>query len=187
MKIQECPFCGEKMNADPQDSATDVAIMAAVRQFAVGARQCMAANPLLAGPKVTGPKGPQGPITEKEIIDSIAKATHEINRIYCLHLGDISQSEWADAPQWQKESAREGILAILENPKMMPDDQHALWMAEKLKNGWIYGKEKNEENKTHPCLVPYEQLPFAQRAKDMIFGSVVRGLASHFGLIEEDE
>ena len=31
---------------------------------------------------------------------------------------------------------------------------------------WRYGPEKNSEKRTHPCLVPYEDLPAPEREKD---------------------
>ena len=35
--------------------------------------------------------------------------------------------------------------------------------------GWIYGKEYNRENKTHPDLVPYSDLGQLERDKDAVF------------------
>jgi hypothetical protein len=51
-------------------------------------------------------------------------------------------------------------------------------MAEKLSSGWVFGEEKdpNADPPTHPCLVPFEELPTDQRLKDVLFQSVVRGL-----------
>jgi hypothetical protein len=40
-----------------------------------------------------------------------ARAAHEANRAYCLALGDETQAPWHDAPDWQKESAIEGVAA----------------------------------------------------------------------------
>lgn len=31
-------------------------------------------------------------------VEQIAELCHEINRIYCLSIGDASQPTWADAP-----------------------------------------------------------------------------------------
>ena len=51
-------------------------------------------------------------------------------------------------------------------------------MAEKEQAGWVYGIEKDEAAMTHPCLVPYAELPADQRFKDSLFGAVVRALLS---------
>jgi hypothetical protein len=39
---------------------------------------------------------------------------------------------------------------------------------------------KNVEKKEHPCFVAYSQLSPEQRAKDLIFVSVVRAIAAAF-------
>lgn len=109
-------------------------------------------------------------------IDIIAAAIvcHEVNGAYCLALGDTSQVPWADAPQWQRESAVKGVQFIIDNPDAPPSASHESWLAEKEKDGWTYGEVKNPQAKTHPCFVPYDQLPVEQRAKDYIFGAIVR-------------
>ena len=35
-------------------------------------------------------------------IVKIAKIAHEVNRTYCIEIGDDSQLSWKDAPEWQK-------------------------------------------------------------------------------------
>jgi len=51
---------------------------------------------------------------------------------------------------------------------------HENWLNEKLEHGWKWGAEKDAELKTHPCIVPYEQLSVEQRMKDYLFSGVVR-------------
>lgn len=103
-----------------------------------------------------------------------AIAAHEVNRAYCAALGDDSQKPWAEAEAWQRQSAIAGVQAIAANPDMTPEQSHEGWMALKEAEGWVYGEEKDVEAKTHPCMVPYDELPVEQRAKDAIFGTVVR-------------
>lgn len=103
-----------------------------------------------------------------------AALAHEANRIYCIALGDQSQVSWAEAPRWQQESAINGILSIIDNPSITPEDLHKKWMAEKVSLGWVYGEKKDPEAKTHPCLVAYADLPEEQRAKDVIFQTIAR-------------
>ena len=43
--------------------------------------------------------------------------------------------------------------------------EHRRWMIEKYDNGWMLGKRDNEL-KRHDCLVPWEELPTGQQAKD---------------------
>lgn len=106
----------------------------------------------------------------------IARACHEINRAYCKALGDDSQVRWERAPEWQRNSAILGVKLHADNPKAGPDDSHKSWMAQRIKEGWIWGPTKNESLKTHPCLVPFEKLPVEQQAKDFIFRAVVHAL-----------
>jgi hypothetical protein len=38
-------------------------------------------------------------------------------------------------------------------------------MADKIADGWVYGKEKDEMLKTHHCIVAFEKLPEFNRKK----------------------
>lgn len=108
-------------------------------------------------------------------IEDICKAVHTINKIYCEAAGDFSQTEWEDCPDWQKESARNGVDAVM-NGCDSSRGSHESWLKQKIDEGWKYGPEKNAEKKEHPCCVPYDELPVYQRAKDSIFLAVVKGL-----------
>lgn len=115
-----------------------------------------------------------GPI--KSAIEIAARTSHEANRILCIVFGDLSQPTWADAPDWQKASARLGAQFVADDPNVTLAQQHESWSQQKIADGWIYGLTKDPEKKTHPCLVPYEQLPASQQCKDWMFGAVVRGV-----------
>lgn len=111
-------------------------------------------------------------ITVKEI----ARKCHEANKAYCEIIGDMSQPSWDDAPDWQKNSAINGVEIHLNDETMTGEDSHSAWSQQKLEEGWTYGKKKDPVKKTHPCLVPYEELPVEQRVKDIIFKVVVDAL-----------
>lgn len=49
-------------------------------------------------------------------------------------------------------------------------------MAQKANDGWVYGPVKDPEAKTHPCMVPFDELPYVQRKKDAIFRAMVHAL-----------
>ena len=105
-----------------------------------------------------------------------ARTAHEANRAYCKFLGDDSQQPWWGAPQWQKDSAQDGVWAIIHNREITPEESHGKWMKAKSDEGWVYGEVKDPVAKTHPCMVPYEDLPKEQQFKDALFGAVVRGV-----------
>jgi hypothetical protein len=64
----------------------------------------------------------------------------------------------------------------LENPNAGHDAQHNAWLEEKVNDGWVYGEIKDAEAKTHPCIVPFEQLPEFQKKKDALFCAIVDSL-----------
>jgi hypothetical protein len=107
----------------------------------------------------------------------IAMVCHEANRAYCITTGDYTQPRWPDAPDWQIQSALDGVAHALQHPKAEPEDSHQNWWDGKIADGWVYGEVKDPEKKTHPCMVPYDRLPEAQRKKDALFLAVVRALA----------
>lgn len=111
-------------------------------------------------------------MTSEAHIEACARAAHEVNRAYCIAIGDTSQPAWEDAPDWQRSSARNGVAAALNGAT--PEQSHEGWMAEKLAMGWKYGPAKDPEKKEHPCMVPCSELPTEQRAKDTLFVSTVR-------------
>lgn len=100
-----------------------------------------------------------------------AKMAHEVNRIWCAHLGE-DQPTWENAPEWQHESAKAGVRAALTGST--PEKQHIAWLEDKLANGWSYGPVKDANLKTHPCMTPYQYLPREQQIKDLLFTRVVQ-------------
>lgn len=109
--------------------------------------------------------------------EEIAKVCHEVNRAYCLSMGDTSQPVWEAAPEWMTTSAINGVKHHLANPDTTPEQSHEVWFAEKKATGWKYGPVKNAETKEHPCFVPYALLKESDKAKDYIFRAIVRQLA----------
>jgi RyR domain len=110
-------------------------------------------------------------------IEAIATVCHDANASYCAHvMNDDSQDPWEFAPDWQRESAIQGVRFMIDNPDSSSARVHLSWMSHKLLDGWVYGSKKDAMAKTHPCLVPYEELPVEQRRKDALFRAIVTAL-----------
>jgi hypothetical protein len=113
-------------------------------------------------------------------ISEIAKVCHQTNKAYCESVGDNSQPNWENAPDWQKESAINGVKAVQKTLNQgeipNPASSHEGWLKEKEATGWKYGEIKDPEKKEHPCMVPYEKLPPFQKMKDHLFIAVATRL-----------
>lgn len=105
-------------------------------------------------------------------LEAAARTAHEANRAYCIAIGDTSQPHWEDAPEWQQQSARKGVLGVLAGNG--PRESHEGWLQEKAATGWKYGAVKDPEKKEHPCFVDYDKLPESQKKKDDIFITTVK-------------
>jgi len=108
-------------------------------------------------------------------IEDIARVCHEANRAFQVVTNDPAPSPpWDVAPEWQKESAIDGAHMALDGQEA--DYLHESWCDFKREDGWIYGVAKSAEAKTHPCLVPYDDLPPEQKMKDDIFYAIVQAM-----------
>ena len=43
---------------------------------------------------------------------------------------------------------------------------HEVWAEGRINDGWKCGKERNDELKTHPCIIPYEDLTEVEKEYD---------------------
>ena len=124
----------------------------------------------------TGTQEEWDALTQQNKIGWIAKVCHQANKAWCESEGDYSQKDWLEAEQWQIQSAVSGVKFRVENPDAPASAMHDNWSKEKLADGWVYGEVKDAEKKTHPCLVPFDQLPAFQQKKDKLFSAIVDAL-----------
>ena len=48
----------------------------------------------------------------------------------------------------------------------MSKNVHEVWAQTRIFQGWTYGEERNDAEKNHPCLVPYEELSEEEKEYD---------------------
>lgn len=116
--------------------------------------------------------------------DDIARVCHEANRAIQHITRDPRPSPpWDDAPEWQRASAVDGVGTALEGANTA--EHHQAWCDSKVADGWVHGDVKDADAKTHPCLVPYDQLPAEQQLKDALFLGIVAALTPPTDQVEQ--
>lgn len=50
--------------------------------------------------------------------------------------------------------------------ELIAKNVHEVWAKERMDEGWTYGSVRNDKLKTHPCLIPYEELPEIEKEYD---------------------
>jgi hypothetical protein len=57
----------------------------------------------------------------------------------------------------------EHLQPLLED---LAKNAHEMWSQKRLEDGWVYGPKRDDDKKTHPSLVPYEQLSESEKSYD---------------------
>lgn len=112
--------------------------------------------------------------------EQIAFVCHEANRALTVNLNNPTipvPPHWNDATPEQRKSVRLGVENIITGAVASPTESHQRWCQHKFSEGWVHGALKDEAAKTHPLLVPYEQLSAGNRLKDEQFFAIVKALA----------
>ena len=55
---------------------------------------------------------------------------------------------------------------LMDLAEEMAKNVHEVWSAGRMADGWKYGAKRDDAEKTHPCLVPYEELPESEKEYD---------------------
>lgn len=108
----------------------------------------------------------------------IASVCHEANRAVQVIQADPTipvSPHWDELDEQTRESASSGVAGILAGNT--PEQSHEEWCKFKVDHGWICGPVKDETKRTHPLLVPYNELPPAQQLKDHLFSAIVHAIA----------
>lgn len=57
-------------------------------------------------------------------------------------------------------------LSLEELTEKLAQNVHENWAKSRMEQGWAYGPVRDDEKRTTPCLVPYDQLPEEEKDYD---------------------
>lgn len=103
------------------------------------------------------------------------RVVHAANaELQAIQNDPVPSQPWDHEPQ----EIRDNVILGVRNARngMTPEEHHEAWRRDKIRQGWTYGPSKDNQAKTHPCLVPFGQLPFDQRVKNVLFIAIVRAM-----------
>lgn len=55
---------------------------------------------------------------------------------------------------------------LLELTEKIAENVHDIWAEGRIKDGWTYGECRNDAEKHHPCLIPYDELDDSEKEYD---------------------
>ncbi len=55
---------------------------------------------------------------------------------------------------------------IMELCEMLSKNTHEVWSETRIKDGWTYGEQRDDNKKHHPCLIPYDELTESEKEYD---------------------
>jgi len=94
---------------------------------------------------------------------------------------------WDDLTDNQRFHAAKAVEEIYSSPKRSAEELHTLWMAPLVESGWEYGDTYDHDNKKHPCMVPFGDLPESEICKDKIWEHLTEAFRPFYdGLKTED-
>ena len=108
-------------------------------------------------------------------LEEIARVAHAANiEMQAIGGDDMPSVPWLYEPRSVRASALKGVERVRNG--MTPQENHEHWCRYKTAQGWTRG-EKDPEKMTHPCLVPWDELPERERMKALLFHAVVLALS----------
>jgi len=110
-------------------------------------------------------------MTAREILTLCCRIAADANIHYCLNINEPPPPAWDGLTNAMQEGMIKGAQMALAGSS--PEQSHENWCKTRLAEGWEYATVTDRENKKHACLVPYNELPEAQRVKDALFQNIV--------------
>lgn len=97
-------------------------------------------------------------------------AGSEIMRIFARRFGPLYANRLMNDMEYTPQPVDTSGIRLPEELDALSEtlarQVHEVWAKGRKEQGWTSGKVRSDERKTHPCLVPYEELPEEEKDYD---------------------
>lgn len=125
-------------------------------------------------PEAPRPSG--RPMPHLAVVMELARVSHEIVRGYREAIGDGTCPPWVQTTKDERMAAAQQVVTVLKFPALTAAELHSGFVDTMRDRGWTFGEVMDEEKKTHPLLVDYDQLPLQNRIEDALFCNTIRAI-----------
>lgn len=108
--------------------------------------------------------------------EAIARMIHETVREFGAWLDDSCLDESWGAMDEDQQEAKTAVVRLIQ--RGFPYDYvHQIWVDKMLEDGWTRGY-RDPARKQHPCILPWDSLPFWEQQKVVLAFHIVQGATS---------
>jgi hypothetical protein len=118
--------------------------------------------------------------TTDELLE-LVQITHQAIRLLQRRHARVVWPAWCEAGEDTQRWTWDAVEFGLRDPRL--GARHEQWCSALRREGWSYAALEDGEQRTHPALVPFHELPEFERARDTIVISLVTELAPLLGIV----
>jgi hypothetical protein len=110
-------------------------------------------------------------MNERDMLNERAIFVYEAARLQAIAVdAPVVPEPWADRDGAFRAQFRR-VIDVMCGPdrKTSPEELHDDWVKAYESMGWRYGPNRDPERRTHPDMVPYDDLEPRERDKDAVF------------------
>lgn len=110
---------------------------------------------------------------------------YEMLRVFNRSFHGEELAPFPQADEQEQAAATSSYIWVRDHPEMAPSEIHATWLAEMQKQGWSGGERYSEDDKTHPHMREWSDLPPWARRMLFLTSTAVHILSAPIEQVDE--